>query len=264
MVMSDMFIKPSNGRITSPYGPRTHPVTGQKNVMHWGVDYGRDAGTRIVAAADGKVVRARNEITDGYGKYVRIEHKINGKVYNSLYAHLASISVKEGQTVTQGQSIGVMGNTGVGTGVHLHFEITVGTWNNKFTTNVNPLHYVVDPQIKIVQQLLVEKGYNLKVDGIAGHATDKAIKDFQAKNGLTVDGIAWTATLDALNKKEVVAVSDKDDGRLARASESHREAQEYVKQHGISNGEYPAKTITREQVWTMLMRLDRMIAERNK
>lgn len=107
--------------------------------------------------------------------------------------------------------------------------------------------------------VLIEGGFMDSTTDIIALRSDAKLK---AQGIAIADGLAEYFKL-RLKQKENIAVVV-DDGRFAQASESHREAQEYVKQHGISNGEYPAKTITREQVWTMLMRLDRMIAERNK
>ncbi|MGN7387702.1 peptidoglycan DD-metalloendopeptidase family protein [Sporosarcina sp. SAFN-015] len=193
-----MFIRPSAGRLTSPFGMRTHPVTGKPTTMHWGVDFGRDAGTRIVAAADGKVTYAKS--TNGYGNTVMIEHVIAGKLYTTVYAHLASFNVRVGQYVKAGATIAVMGTTGVSTGVHLHFEVHTGAWNNRFTNAVDPMLYIVDPAVKALQALLVAAGYAVKVDGIAGPATAEAIKAFQRAVGLAVDGVAGAKTLAALKR----------------------------------------------------------------
>ncbi|MBO0602767.1 M23 family metallopeptidase [Sporosarcina sp. E16_3] len=140
--MSD-FLRPTQGRVTSPFGPRTHPVTGKPAAMHWGVDFGKDAGTRIIAAAAGKVTYAKS--TNGYGNTVMVLHNIGGKTYETVYAHLASIGVKLGQSVKAGEVIAVMGTTGTSTGVHLHFEVHTGRWNNRFTNAQDPMKYVGVP-----------------------------------------------------------------------------------------------------------------------
>ena len=105
--------------ITSVFGPRTHPITGQyKN--HSGTDIAASYGSAIYAAASGTVTVAGGNDPYGYGNYVVIYHP-NGTT--SLYAHMSSVAVKEGQTVSQGQVIGYVGSTGASTGPHLHFEI---------------------------------------------------------------------------------------------------------------------------------------------
>jgi murein DD-endopeptidase MepM/ murein hydrolase activator NlpD len=86
--------------------------------MHKGIDIARPSDHTIKAADNGKVVSAG--YNGGYGNKVVIDHQ-NG--YRTVYAHLASISVKPGQTVPRGSKIGVMGSTGDSTGVHLHFEV---------------------------------------------------------------------------------------------------------------------------------------------
>ena len=82
-----------------------------------------------------------------------IVHAIGGKTFETVYAHLQSIAVKVGQTVKQGERIGVKGTTGNSTGIHLHFEVHIGRWNNKFTNAVDPLRYVVDPEVKQTTKL---------------------------------------------------------------------------------------------------------------
>lgn len=137
------FIRPTQGRVTSPFGMRTHPVTRKPTTPHWGVDFGRDAGLTIIAAAGGKVSRVQTDGTFGtYGNLVMIVHTIGGKTYETVYAHLASIAVKVGQVVKQGAVIGVMGTTGGSTGVHLHFEVHEGRWNNRYTNAKDPMLYV--------------------------------------------------------------------------------------------------------------------------
>lgn len=123
------FIKPTNGRLTSSFGNRKHPVT-KRTAFHAGIDLANSKGTRVNASRNGQVTFAGNQGT--YGKFIIIRHA-NG--VETAYAHLSSINVKVGQNVTQGQQIGNMGSTGRSTGSHLHFEIRING------SAVNPLNY---------------------------------------------------------------------------------------------------------------------------
>jgi murein DD-endopeptidase MepM/ murein hydrolase activator NlpD len=86
--------------------------------FHKGIDIARPSNRTIKAADNGKVVSAGYD--GGYGNKIVIDHQ-NG--LRTVYAHLDSIGVSVGQTVSQGSAIGVMGSTGNSTGVHLHFEV---------------------------------------------------------------------------------------------------------------------------------------------
>ena len=112
---------PSSNLVTSRYGWRVHPITGTER-FHSGIDingYG-NAGGSIYASDGGTVVRAR--YSDSYGYYVMINHDGN---MQTLYAHMSSLNVYEGQTVNQGDVIGFLGETGWATGVHCHFEVYI-------------------------------------------------------------------------------------------------------------------------------------------
>ena len=117
-------------KITSNYGYRIHPVYNTKK-FHDGIDINACQNTPVYAVADGKV--SISGWINGYGNYIQIEHS-NG--LSSFYAHLNQINVVKGQTVKQGQIIGESGNTGIGTGAHLHF----GTKKNGIS--VNPTVYL--------------------------------------------------------------------------------------------------------------------------
>ena len=111
------------GRITNYFGPEIHPFTGQW-YLHKGIDiasYRR--GVPILAAANGKVIERGYEAM-GYGNYLVIRHAYG---FTTKYGHMSRIIVNEGDTVTQGQRIGTMGNTGLSTGQHLHFEVRIGS-----------------------------------------------------------------------------------------------------------------------------------------
>lgn len=110
---------PTNGRRTSGYGWRTHPLYGSRR-MHTGVDISGGIGQPVVAAAKGKVVSAGWR--GGYGLAVVVDH---GGGLATLYAHQSQLSVAEGSVVEQGQKIGEVGSTGNSTGPHLHFEVRV-------------------------------------------------------------------------------------------------------------------------------------------
>ena len=108
---------PSCTYITSGYGNRIHPIFGTER-WHSGIDIGAAAGATVIAADSGTVSVAT--YSSSYGNYVMIYHS-NGTY--TLYAHMSSIAVTAGQSVTKGDTIGYVGSTGWSTGPHLHFEI---------------------------------------------------------------------------------------------------------------------------------------------
>lgn len=130
---SRMFIKPAAGVYSSGFGMR-----GSEN--HKGLDIASGGTVPIVAAASGTVIRS--EYSSSYGNVVYISHNINGKTYTTLYAHMRSRAVQQGQVVQQGQQIGIMGNTGISFGQHLHFEIHAGSWNAAKSNAVDPALYL--------------------------------------------------------------------------------------------------------------------------
>jgi len=129
MSLGELFMFPLQTRhITSPFGMRKDPFSGALQ-FHAGVDFRANVGTPVVAALDGVIsVVGENWL---YGKFIIMSHS-NG--YKTLYAHLNSYAVKEGDRVARGRKIAETGNTGYSTGPHLHFGVF--DRNNK---NVNPL-----------------------------------------------------------------------------------------------------------------------------
>lgn len=128
------FIKPIQGRITSPFGWRTHPIFNSRS-FHSGIDIGGPNLGAIRASNSGKVIYSG--WYGGYGKVVILEHgMVNGKPITTLYAHMSSIAVSNGTKVSKGQVIGYEGTTGYSTGPHCHFEVRVNGQPN------NPLNYI--------------------------------------------------------------------------------------------------------------------------
>jgi len=111
------FLTPVQGRISSPYGYRRHPVYKVRK-LHTGLDIAAARGTPIRCAGDGIVVHASR--WGGYGNCIIVDH---GGGLATLYGHCSRLGVTTGQKVTQGQVIGYVGSTGVATGPHLHFEV---------------------------------------------------------------------------------------------------------------------------------------------
>ena len=112
---------PCSMRVTSRYGNRADPFTGQ-TTYHAGIDidgFGND-GQPIVAADSGTVIVASSN--SGYGNYVIIDH---GGM-KTVYAHMSGFAVSAGQSVTQGQTVGCLGASGRATGTHCHFEVYAG------------------------------------------------------------------------------------------------------------------------------------------
>jgi murein DD-endopeptidase MepM/ murein hydrolase activator NlpD len=120
VITGSAFLKPVVGWLTSGFGYRRDPFT---DVMHFhrGIDLAAAVGTTVRAALDGKVVVVGSDPV--LGNYILIRHQIS---YSTLYGHLSHVWVSRGDTVTRGQRIGAVGNTGKSTGPHLHFEIRRG------------------------------------------------------------------------------------------------------------------------------------------
>ena len=115
-------VRPGLGAVTSPYGPRFHPILHYVKV-HTGIDFAAADG--IVYAADDGVVLF-TEFNTAYGNMTVIDHgKVGGLRITTLYAHQAAVGVKPGDRVVKGQAIGVIGSTGYATGPHLHFEVRI-------------------------------------------------------------------------------------------------------------------------------------------
>ncbi|MBO6920297.1 MAG: M23 family metallopeptidase [Rhizobiaceae bacterium] len=117
-------------KISSHYGHRRDPFL-KRRAFHAGMDFKAKTGTRVYAAAKGKVTKAG--WSGGYGRMVEIDHS-NGTT--TRYAHLSRISVKKGQYVSPDMSIGRVGSSGRSTGPHLHYEI------RRYGKAVNPSRYI--------------------------------------------------------------------------------------------------------------------------
>jgi murein DD-endopeptidase MepM/ murein hydrolase activator NlpD len=125
-------VKTDEYRISSGYGWRKSPFTGLRE-FHRGLDISSRRGTPIIAPAEGKIISTGK---DRYiGKFIKIRHSDS---VTTLYGHLLEYEVKKGQQVARGETIGLMGNTGMSTGYHLHYEVRVDK------KSANPNHYILN------------------------------------------------------------------------------------------------------------------------
>ena len=120
------WVKPVEGTITDTFGTRSG--------KHKGIDVAAPEGEKIVSVEEGKVTKSYYSST--YGHVVFIQHP---EGYETVYAHLNKRNVAEGQEVTRGEPIGIIGNTGVSTGTHLHFEVHKGEWTINKAHALDPL-----------------------------------------------------------------------------------------------------------------------------
>jgi hypothetical protein len=116
--------------LASGYGMRIHPVYKVRK-MHTGVDFAAQIGTPIYATADGVIDKLEVSFS-GYGKVLEIDH---GFGYRTRFAHMHGFAVRYGQKIKRGDLIGYVGNTGLSTAPHLHYEVFVNG------VHVNPIHY---------------------------------------------------------------------------------------------------------------------------
>ena len=118
--------------VISGFGTRYHPILHYRR-MHTGVDLSAKTGTPIYATGDGVVkVAGRSDDMGGYGIAVLID---DGYGYQSLYAHMSEVKVRQGQSVKRGELLGLVGSTGLASGPHCHYEV----WLNG--NKVNPVYY---------------------------------------------------------------------------------------------------------------------------
>lgn len=124
------YCTPVCGTVSSEFGYRDHPTEGAER-FHYGVDLAANSGTAVVCFANGTVTAVGE--SSSYGKYCVVSHE-NG--YSTLYAHCSRITASSGAEVLQGEKIAEVGETGMATGPHLHFEL------QRDSTYLNPIYYV--------------------------------------------------------------------------------------------------------------------------
>ena len=174
---------PASVSITSYFGPRY--VQGSYDPGHGAIDIGVVRGTPIIATKSGTVILTQTGCTEGntscgqtYGNFVKLDH---GDGIESLYAHLTSLAVSDGDTVSQGEVIGYSGNTGNSTGPHLHFEIRVNG------TRVDPLEYVDPENPRPVQY----SSYNFgDIESGTAEENKQAICNMLLDNGFSNNAVA--------------------------------------------------------------------------
>jgi hypothetical protein len=135
-----------NVNMLSGYGVRFHPVHKVRK-MHYGIDFTAPTGTAIQATGKGKVIKVKRSKA-GYGRHVIIDH---GYGYETLYAHMQDIVVKEGDSITKGQKIGSVGSTGTSTAPHCHYESRLNG------QHLDPVAYCMDGLTPEEYNVLVER-----------------------------------------------------------------------------------------------------------
>ncbi|MEK5231444.1 M23 family metallopeptidase [Lysinibacillus sp. FSL K6-0232] len=215
--MANFICPVKNARLTSKFGWRN---LGFGKEWHQGVDLASTGKVPIYASAAGVISRA--QALSSYGNVVMIRHTINGKVYETNYAHLDSYCVRIGQRVRQGQQIGVMGNIGRAFGIHLHFEIHRGLWATGQPNAIDPMNYI------------------------------SLLNQTASKGELTMS--QYTELLNKIKQLEEALKTKQTIISSQNASKIHSDAWKWLKGQGITDGSNPQNFLTREQFATMLRR----------
>lgn len=134
-------MKPVNGPVTQPWGVANPALYGPGR-HHQGIDFGCPVGSPVHACADGMVIAVGSPWGQAFGHdSPLIEHKLNGKSWFTIYAHMSQCAVKPGQRVVKGQVIGKSGAEGHVTGPHLHLEASYARlW--RINGDINPVPLV--------------------------------------------------------------------------------------------------------------------------
>ena len=135
-------------QVTSSFGYRMHPIY-KTPKFHAGMDFTGTIGTPIYATGNGVVIESKFD--KGYGRHVVIDH---GFSYKTLYAHMDKILAKKGQKIKRGDVIGYLGNTGLSTGPHLHYEV------RKNDKPIDPINFYFNDLTPDEFELLVETANN--------------------------------------------------------------------------------------------------------
>lgn len=188
--------EPTAKVVTSKFGPRNIDVVGSSK-NHKGVDIamnGSACGQVIIASKSGTVVSASNNVS-GYGTYVAIDH---GDGIETRYAHMqyGSYTVKAGDKVVQGQKIGLIGNTGISGGCHLHFEIRING------TAIDPLKYISADNPRPTNFAVTNIDGDIKVVGDTGNYSDYAKNKSVVCNSLLASDFSENATIGILANME--------------------------------------------------------------
>lgn len=131
--------------LASGFGFRIHPIYKVKK-LHTGIDFAAPIGTPIYATADGRIEEVSVKFS-GYGKMVVIDH---GFGYKTRYAHMHDFAVRSGQNVKRGELIGYVGDTGISTAPHLHYEVMMNG------VLINPVHYFFNDLTPAEYEKIVE------------------------------------------------------------------------------------------------------------
>ncbi|WP_139367292.1 M23 family metallopeptidase [Metabacillus halosaccharovorans] len=172
--LEDTWIQPVQGTITDTFGTR--------NGKHKGIDIAAPEGAQIISVSSGLVVKSY--YSDTYGHVVFIKHP---EGYETVYAHLRERNVQQGEKVTKGQILGIIGNTGVSTGTHLHFEVHKGEWTFEKEHAVDPL-FVFEEDVKqtvYAEDSAIDSVETNAQGGLSETTTDKQEENSQ-KNVITV------------------------------------------------------------------------------
>ncbi|PMC39457.1 hypothetical protein CJ195_05915 [Bacillus sp. UMB0899] len=141
------WIQPVEGTITDTFGTR--------NGKHKGIDIAAPEGAKIVSVSDGEVVKSY--YSDTYGHVVFIHHP---EGFETVYAHLNKRHVEQGEKVKKGQVLGIIGNTGISTGTHLHFELHKGKWTFEKDHALDPLFVFNEEEEQTVYTGQLDNGKN--------------------------------------------------------------------------------------------------------
>jgi LysM repeat protein len=170
--------EPVNGVITDTYGTR--------NGKHKGIDIAASEGSKIVSVDRGVV--AKSYYSDSYGNVVFVKHS-NG--YETVYAHLKSRNVAEGDIVKKGELVGIIGNTGISTGTHLHFEVHNGAWTVNKQNSLDPFEVIAVDKIT-GDTVAVHAKYQSKEDNHDYNRTKSDLDYFEVRinSGDTLWGLS--------------------------------------------------------------------------
>jgi murein DD-endopeptidase MepM/ murein hydrolase activator NlpD len=130
-------LKPAEGSFLSGFGMRDHPVFHIRR-MHMGVDISNFVGTPVIASAEGM---ANTGVSETFGTYVRLNH---GNGFSTIYAHLQAVIIGDNQLVRRSQILGYLGNSGLSTGPHLHYEVHLNSVPVDPNPYILPNNFIVD------------------------------------------------------------------------------------------------------------------------